>query len=168
MVLVQQTIFYYHPYRLFTVCSLPSALLYFSILNKASNYSSVRPPIINPSFIVLHSLLEVKSSNCVLSLILLQYSTRNQKQEKINLDPIQYGPFSDAQGRRSKKAPLPIICHAYHEMMKLGTAIPSLGIKKNMNHVTHPLKSADIDTFLTKISKFCYVKKYRYRLHFDT
>ena len=107
-----------------------SALLYFSILNKVNNYSSFGTPIINPSFIVSHSPSEVKSSNCVLSLILFQYSTKNQKQEKINLNPIQYGPFRDAHGRRGKKAPIPIICQTYHEMMKLDTAIPSLGIKK--------------------------------------
>ena len=112
------------------------ALLYFSILNKVNNYSSFGTPIINPSFIVFHSLSEVKSSNCVLSLILFQYSTKNQKQEKINLNPIQYGPFMDAHGRRGKKAPIPIICQTYHEMMKLGTAITSLGIKKYELHDT--------------------------------
>ena len=37
-----------------------------------------------------------------------------------------------------------------------------------MNHVTHPLNSADISIFSPDISKFCYIKKYRYRLHFDT
>ena len=82
-----------------------SALLYFSILNKVNNYSSFGTPIINPSFIVFHSLSEVKSSNCVLSLILFQYSTKNQKQEKINLNPIQYGPFMDAQEGGAKRPP---------------------------------------------------------------
>ena len=144
-----------------------STLLYFSILNKVNNYSSFGTPIINPSFIVSHSLSEVKSSNCVLNLILFQYSTKNQKQEKINLNPIQYGPFMDVHGRRVKKVPIPIICQTCHEMMKLGTAIPSLGIKKYESHDT-PLKSADISINLTEINKFCYVKKYRYRLHFDT
>ena len=37
-----------------------------------------------------------------------------------------------------------------------------------MNHVTHPLSSADISIFSPEISKFCYIKKYRYRLHFGT
>ena len=37
-----------------------------------------------------------------------------------------------------------------------------------MNHVTHPLSSADISNFSLEISKFCYIKKYMYRLHFDT
>ena len=37
-----------------------------------------------------------------------------------------------------------------------------------MNHVTHPLSSADINIFLPEISKFCYIKKYRYRFYLDT
>ena len=40
--------------------------------------------------------------------------------------------------------------------------------KKCMNHMTHSLGSADISIFLPEISKFCYIKKYRYRLYFDT
>ena len=39
---------------------------------------------------------------------------------------------------------------------------------KNMNHVTHILISADISIFSLEINKFCYIKKYKYRLHFDT
>ena len=39
--------------------------------------------------------------------------------------------------------------------------------KKYMNHVRHPLNSADICIFSPEISKFCYIKKYRYRLYFD-
>ena len=34
--------------------------------------------------------------------------------------------------------------------------------------MTHPLTFADISTFLPEISKFKYIKKYRYRLDFDT
>ena len=38
--------------------------------------------------------------------------------------------------------------------------------KKYIDHVTPPLTtSAGISTFSLKISKFCYTKKYRYRLH---
>ena len=37
-----------------------------------------------------------------------------------------------------------------------------------MNYLTHPLSSADITIFSPEISKFCYIKKYRYRLYFDT
>ena len=37
-----------------------------------------------------------------------------------------------------------------------------------MNHMTHPLSSVDIRIFSPEISKFCYINKYRYRLHFHT
>ena len=37
-----------------------------------------------------------------------------------------------------------------------------------MNHVTYTLSSADISIFSPEISKSCYIKKYRYRLHFNT
>ena len=37
-----------------------------------------------------------------------------------------------------------------------------------MNHVKHPLSSADISIYFTEISKFCYIKKYRYRFYLDT
>ena len=36
-----------------------------------------------------------------------------------------------------------------------------------MNHVTHLLTSADISIFSPEISKFIYIKKYRYQLHFS-
>ena len=32
----------------------------------------------------------------------------------------------------------------------------------------NPMTSADISIFSPEISKFCYIKKYRYRLHFST
>ena len=37
-----------------------------------------------------------------------------------------------------------------------------------MHHVIHPLSFADTSIFSPGISKFCYIKKYRYRLRFDT
>ena len=37
-----------------------------------------------------------------------------------------------------------------------------------MNRVTQPPTSAGINIFLPEISKFCYIKKYRYELHFST
>ena len=37
-----------------------------------------------------------------------------------------------------------------------------------MNHVTRPMSPADISNFSPEIIKFCYIKKYMYRLHFDT
>ena len=35
-----------------------------------------------------------------------------------------------------------------------------------MNHVTHPLSSTDISILSPETSKFCYIKKYRYRFYF--
>ena len=47
-------------------------------------------------------------------------------------------------------------------MMKLYTVIPYLKkIQKCINHVTHPLSSADVSIFSPKVSNFCYIKKYR-------
>ena len=66
------------------------------------------------------------------------------------------------------KGPLSKICHTYPTMMKLGTIIPYLKkIQKYMNHVTYVLSSADINIFSLEISKICYFKKCRYRLHFN-
>ena len=68
--------------------------------------------------------------------------------------------FGAAQGLgEAKKPPLSKICHTYPNLMKLGTVIPYLKkiqrFKKYINHVTHPLSSADISTFSAEISKFC-------------
>ena len=84
------------------------------------------------------------------------------------INPIQDGLFRGCSRMRGQKGPLPKICHTYPTMMKLGTVIPyPKKIQKYMNHVTHPLSSADISIFSPEISKFCYIKKYRYRLYFD-
>ena len=34
--------------------------------------------------------------------------------------------------------------------------------------MTHPMSPADINNFSSEISRFCYIKKYMYRLHFDS
>ena len=39
--------------------------------------------------------------------------------------------------------------------------------KNYMKHVTQPVNSADISIFSPEISKFCHIKRYRYRPHFD-
>ena len=92
------------------------------------------------------------------------------KEEYLNL--IQGGHFQgfSRMGGGGKKAPrLPKICRTYPTMMKLGTVIPHLRkMLKYISHVTHCISSADISIFSPEISKFCYVKKYRYKLHFDT
>ena len=80
------------------------------------------------------------------------------------------GFFGPAHGwGGGQESPLPKICHTYPVIIKLGTVIPYLTkIQKHMNHVTRPLSSADISIFLLEISKFCYIKKYRFRLHIGT
>ena len=72
-------------------------------------------------------------------------------------------------GVGAKRLPLPKISDTYPTMMKHGTVIPYLRrSKKYLNHVTQtPLSSADISIFSPEISKFCYIKKHRYRLHFN-
>ena len=48
--------------------------------------------------------------------------------------------------------------------MKLGTVIPYLKkTKKYVSHVKHPLSCAHISIFSLEISKFCYIRKHRYR-----
>ena len=54
-------------------------------------------------------------------------------------------------------------------MMKLDKVMPYLKkTQKYINHVTHLLSSANICIFSEKISNFCCVKKYGYKLHFNT
>ena len=74
---------------------------------------------------------------------------------------LRMGRFGAAQGclgleggRGAKEAPLPKFYHTLDS--------------KYMNQVIHPLISTDISTFSTKIIIFCYIKKYRHKLHFDT
>ena len=69
-------------------------------------------------------------------------------------------------GSGKKATPLSLKCVTHLAMMKLGSyALPKEDPK---NDVTHALSSADISTFSPEISKFCYIKKYRYRLNFST
>ena len=89
-------------------------------------------------------------------------------------NPIQDGPFRGCSWMGRGQPPLPPnpfpkVCHTYPTMMKLGTLIPYL--KKNQKLY----KSRDTppefcwhQQFLPEISKFCYIKKYRYRLYFGT
>ena len=65
--------------------------------------------------------------------------------------------------------PLPKISDKYPTMMKLDTVIPYLKKIQNIyeSRDTH-LSSAEISSFSPEIIIFCYMKKYRHRLHFDT
>ena len=53
-------------------------------------------------------------------------------------------------------------------MMKLGTVIPYLRkIQKIYESRDTPLSSGDISILSSEISKYGYIKKYKYRFHFD-
>ena len=90
------------------------------------------------------------------------------------LEPYPYSGWAFSglltDGGEQKGTPtVPKICHRYPSMMKLGTVIPHL---KKIQKIC---ESRDISPefclrqyFSSEISKFCYIKKYRYRLHFDT
>ena len=65
-----------------------------------------------------------------------------------------------------QKGPLPKFCHIYPTMMKLGTVIPYLKkIQKIYKSRDTPLEFCWHQHFSPEISKFCYIKKCRYRLH---
>ena len=89
---------------------------------------------------------------------------------RLFLTLFRMGIFRAAYGwRRSKRSPLPKICHTYPTMMKVGAVIPYLKkIQKMYESSAHPLISSDISIFAPKIRKFCYINKYRYRFHFKT
>ena len=75
----------------------------------------------------------------------------------IFFNPIHDGPFCgySRMGGGLKRPPLPKISHTYSTMMKLGTVIPYLRrSKKYMNHLSHPLTSADISIFDRKPANF--------------
>ena len=65
------------------------------------------------------------------------------------------GLLTDGEGG-GKKTPLPKICHTYPTMMKLGTVITYL---KKIQKI---YKSRDTPL------EFCCIKKFIYRLHFNT
>ena len=54
-------------------------------------------------------------------------------------------------------------------MMKLDKVMPYLKqIQKYKNHKIHFFSTADITIYSAEITNFCYTKKYRYRLHFNS
>ena len=79
-----------------------------------------------------------------------------------------FGLLTNGGGAKSPHFRLSRICHTQPTLMKLGTVIPYLKkIQKHINHVIHPLSSADIRIFSPKINNFCCIRKRRYRLHFN-
>ena len=76
-----------------------------------------------------------------------------------------FGAANGLGGGGGLKRPLlPKIYHTYPTVMKVGTVIHYTLLK--LNHVSHLLSFADVSIFSPEINKFCYIKKYRYRLHF--
>ena len=92
----------------------------------------------------------------------------------INLD--EFNPIQDVHFRScsrmeeeggAKRPPLPKICHTYPTMIKLGTVIPYLKkLQKIYESRDTPPDSTDISIFSPENTKVCYMKKYKYRLHF--
>ena len=84
------------------------------------------------------------------------------------LKPVQHGLFLGCSwmGEGGTKRPsFPKICHTYPTMMKLGGnyTLPKEETKNYDPHDT-PLEFC---IFSLQISKFCYIKKHRYRFYFD-
>ena len=90
--------------------------------------------------------------------------------EKIDVNPIQDGPFWDCSWMVGKKVPFPkSIKTSYNDETWQSYVLPKKYQKKqNINHMIHFLSSANISIFSLEISIFSYIKKYGYRWHFDT
>ena len=86
--------------------------------------------------------------------------------ENRSFNPIQDGLFWGCSRMEGAfLAPLPKIRLTYPTMMKLGTVIPYLRKIQKM----HKSRDTSLEfIFSSEISKFCYIKKYTYRLDFDT
>ena len=69
----------------------------------------------------------------------------------------------------AKRPSSPKICLTYPTMMKLGKVIPCLKkIQKTYKSSDRALSYADISICSREISSFCYIKKYKYKLDFNT
>ena len=78
------------------------------------------------------------------------------------------GLFGVAHVGGPKRPPLLKICHTYPIMIKLVTVVPYLKkIPKIYKSRDIPLSSADTSILSPEIIKSSYIKKYRYRMHFD-
>ena len=89
---------------------------------------------------------------------------------KMSFDPFQEGLFGVAHGLvgAAKRPPSIKSVTPILQWWNLAQLYLTQGrSKKYMNHMAYPLSSADISSFSPEIKKFSYIKKYRYRLHFD-
>ena len=81
-----------------------------------------------------------------------------------HINPIQDGPFRGClKDAGVKKAPHPYNLSriSYNDETWHNYLLPKEDSKKHINHVTHPLSSADISIFSPEISNFCYIKIYK-------
>ena len=86
---------------------------------------------------------------------------------KKTVNPTQDGPFRRYSWLRGQNFPLPKIGHTYPTLMKLGTIIPYLNkIQKIYESRDTPLEFCWDQHFSLEITRSCFIKKYRYRLHF--
>ena len=86
------------------------------------------------------------------------------------ISSIQDGNFrgcSPIEGVGAKRPTIPKICHTYPVMMKLCSYTLPKEDTRDIWITWHPLTSAGISIFSSVIRKLCYIKKYRYRLHFS-
>ena len=78
--------------------------------------------------------------------------------------------FGAAHGWGGQKGPPPSLKSVTHILQWWNLAqlyLKQTRSRKYMNHLTRLLISANISFFSPEISKFCYIKKYRYRLYVD-
>ena len=114
----------------------------------------------------------VKSTQCSLFDLLFVLEFWKGEGELSQITLFRVGLFGGCSwtggGGMQKDSSLLKICHTYPTMKKFGTVMLYLRkIQKYINQVTHSLISTDVSIYLLEISNFCYIKKYRYRLHFD-
>ena len=87
-----------------------------------------------------------------------------------DINPIQDGPFRGFlwMGGAKSSSPENLSHISYKYEIRHNYTLRKKNQKKYMNHVTQPLSSADISIFSLEITKFCYIRKYIYRLEFRT
>ena len=136
-------------------------------MNKGIRFNKISTP--EQHFIGQWLIIQYWFISCMFFIIV-----HGKKQKTQNFNPIQDGlswacSWIGEGGGGGKVPPsLKSVTHILQWSNLAQLYLTQRSSKKYMNHVTHPLSSADISIFSPEISKFCYIKKYRYRLYFDT
>ena len=84
------------------------------------------------------------------------------------INPIQDGHFRGCSRMGAAKRPPSLKSVNFYNDETWQLYFTLRRSKKYKNHLTHPLTSANISIFSPELTKFCYIKKYRYRLYFST